>query len=81
MFYEEGSVAGIRPSHAPRLRRILTLLDHAREPRDVTIPTYRTHALSGTRAGQWSMSVNANWRVVFRFVDEDVHDVDYLDYH
>jgi proteic killer suppression protein len=45
------------------------------------IPTYRTHKLSGRREGYWSMTVNGNWRVVFRFSGKDVERVDYVDYH
>ena len=32
-------------------------------------------------AGFWSVTINGNWRVVFRFENGDVTDVDYLDYH
>lgn len=31
--------------------------------------------------GHWSIRVNANWRVVFRFLEHEVHDVDLIDYH
>jgi proteic killer suppression protein len=31
--------------------------------------------------GSWSVTVRANWRVIFRFADHDVFDIDYLDYH
>jgi proteic killer suppression protein len=68
-------------SHVARLRRILSLLDQAMTPRDLMIPTYRTHKLSGPMQGYWSMTVNGNWRVVFRFRGQDVENVDYLDYH
>ena len=65
-----------------RLRRILTVLDEARRPDDVaTRPGYRLHPLKGDRAGHWSVSVSGNWRVVFRFEDSEVVDVDLVDYH
>ena len=35
----------------------------------------------GELAGFWAVTVRANWRVIFRFEDQDVLDVDYLDYH
>ena len=31
--------------------------------------------------GQWSMSVSANWRIVFRFADGEAVDIDLVDYH
>jgi proteic killer suppression protein len=37
--------------------------------------------LTGDRAGTWSVTVRANWRVTFRFEGEDVTDVHYEDYH
>ena len=65
-----------------RLRRILTVLDGAQSPGDVaTRPGYRLHPLRGDRAGQWSVSVSGNWRVVFRFEDNEAVDVDLEDYH
>lgn len=79
--YAEGSARGLRASHVPRLRRILSLLDQAATPEDLMIPTYRTHKLSGRLKGYWSMTVNGNWRVVFRFSGKDVERVDYVDYH
>ena len=39
-----------------------------------------SHELSD-RAGFWAVTVRANWRIVFRFEDGHVLDVDYLDYH
>jgi len=37
--------------------------------------------LSGELKGYWSVTVNGNWRVIFRFVGKDAELVDYLDYH
>jgi proteic killer suppression protein len=39
------------------------------------------HALSGNYKGFWSVKVNGNWRIIFRFEDGNAYDVDYLDYH
>lgn len=61
--------------------RILGVLDVAQAPADLSIPGFRTHELRGDLAGQWSVWVNGNWRVTFRFVGQDVELVDYQDYH
>lgn len=37
--------------------------------------------LSGNREGQWSIRINDQWRVCFRFVDKDAFDVEIVDYH
>lgn len=80
-FYKTGSLAGIQPKHAARLRGQLTALSVANEPADLKRPGWRLHGLVGDRSGYWSLTVQANWRVVFRFDDTDVELVDYLDYH
>lgn len=79
--YREGSARGVQPQHAPKLIRILSLLDVAQGPEDITIPSFRAHLLKGDLAGHWSLWVNGNWRVTFKFVDTDVELVDYQDYH
>ena len=43
------------------------------------VPGYRLHQLRGDRAGEWSIYVSANWRIVFRFDGENVCDVDLTD--
>ena len=45
------------------------------------LPGFRLHPLKGTLKGFSAVTVRANWRVIFRFVDRDAHDVDYVDYH
>jgi toxin HigB-1 len=45
------------------------------------IPTLRLHELKGDRKGPWSVTVQANWRITFRFASGDADDVDYEDYH
>jgi toxin HigB-1 len=45
------------------------------------LPGFRLHSLKGDFEGFWAVTVRANWRVIFRFADGDVHDVDYVDYH
>ena len=45
------------------------------------LPAFRLHPLQGTLKGFSAVTVRANWRVIFRFVDRDAHDVDYVDYH
>ena len=39
------------------------------------------HGLSGDRAGFHSVTVQANWRLTFRFIGEDEELLDYLDYY
>jgi proteic killer suppression protein len=39
------------------------------------------HKLTGSRKGQWAMTVNGRWRICFRFADGDAWDVEIVDYH
>ncbi len=80
-FAETGSIVGIQPDHAVRLRRLLTALDVAAQPSDMDAPGNRLHALRGDLQGHWSVRVNGNWRLTFMFEDRDVILPDYQDYH
>lgn len=80
-FFRTGSQAGIQPIHAKRLREMLTALNAAAGPQDLARPSWRLHGLSGDRAGFLSLTVQANWRLVFRFDGADVELLDYVDYH
>ena len=80
-FFRTGSKAGIQPHHANRLRLQLTMLDKAREPRDMNAPEWKLHGLSGDLAGFFSITVNGNWRMTFKFDNGDAVLVDYQDYH
>lgn len=47
----------------------------------MNIHTFRLHALRGDLKGFWAVTVRANWRIIFRFVDGAARDVDLVDYH
>lgn len=44
-------------------------------------PANRLEALKGSRKGQFSMRINDQWRICFRWTDGDAHDVEIVDYH
>ncbi len=80
-FFKTGSKAGIFPSHANRIGEILLALDAASEPGDMAFDGYGLHPLHGNLEGHWSVKVNGNWRITFRFRDTDAEVVNYQDYH
>ncbi len=53
----------------------------AEGPEDLTDPGFRLHPLTGDMAGYWSIRVTRNWRVIFRFEDNETVDIDFMDYH
>jgi len=80
-FFETGNKKGIIPDHAQKLARILDRLDASVAPNDMNLPGYKLHKLTGKEEGAWSVWVNGDWRVTFRFEGKDVVAVDYRDYH
>lgn len=80
-FFRTGSKKGIQPHHATRLQLQLAALDNANRPDDMNAPNWRLHELSGNLSGHWSVWVNGNWRLTFRFDGEDAEMVDYQDCH
>lgn len=79
--YEEDDPRGVVVEHLTKLRNILARLDAAGSTEDMNLPGFNLHALKGELRGFWAVTVRANWRVIFRFIDGHAFDVDYLDYH
>lgn len=62
--------------------RKLRMLDAAIRADDLRVPPgNRLERLGGDRTGQWSIRINDQWRVCFRWSDGDAHDVAVVDYH
>jgi len=76
-----GDTSGVSGQHVKRLRSVLAALETAAVPSDMALPGARPHPLHGDRAGQWSVSISGNWRVVFEFEGRNVTNVDLVDYH
>ncbi|MGD1107052.1 MAG: type II toxin-antitoxin system RelE/ParE family toxin [Terracidiphilus sp.] len=80
-FFLTGSKAGIQPAHVKKLRIQLGVLNTAKNAARMNVPGWDLHSLKGDLAGHWSVKVNANWRLTFKFEGEDAVLVDYQDYH
>jgi toxin HigB-1 len=79
--FDDDERRGLPPEMVQRLRVILAALDAAERIEDLDRPSFRLHPLKGDLKGFWSVTVRANWRIVFRFENGDAYDVDYIDYH
>ncbi len=53
-----------------------TVVEDLRQP-----PSNRFEALIGKRVGQWSIRINGQWRICFRFESGNAFDVEIVDYH
>jgi toxin HigB-1 len=71
----------VSAEHVRKIENILGLLNAAQKVEEMNLPTFRLHPLTGDLKGFWSVTVRANWRIVFRFEDGGAFDVDLMDYH
>jgi proteic killer suppression protein len=63
-------------------RRKLRMINNAQDLRDLRSPPgNRLELLKGDRAGRYSVRINRQWRVCFRWRAGDAHDVEIVDYH
>jgi len=63
-------------------RRKLRQLNRVTEPRQLAVPRgNRLEELKGNRKGTYSIRINDQWRITFRWRDGDAHDVRIEDYH
>jgi len=81
LYYEKGDASKLQQHHVSKIRLILTRLDAVSAPNEMQVPGYDLHQLSGELKDFWSVKVNGNYRIIFRFEGKDVIDVDYIDYH
>lgn len=79
--YRGGSPSRFRAIQAVAERK-LQMLDIARRIDDLRVPPgNRLEPLKGDRQGCWSIRVNDQWRLCFRFEDGNAFDVEIVDYH
>ena len=71
----------VNEEHVRKIRQILALLSVAQSVGDLDVATFRLHPLKGDLKGFWSLTVRANWRIIFRFEDGKAFDVDLVNYH
>ena len=76
-----GDTSGVRSDLLDKVRTILAQLDDAQIVDDMRAPGFRPHTLKGDMKGYWSVTVKANWRIIFMFSDGDASNIELLDYH
>ncbi|MBI5343295.1 MAG: type II toxin-antitoxin system RelE/ParE family toxin [Deltaproteobacteria bacterium] len=80
--YETGKSKRLPSDILKSARRRLEYLDIATGVDDLkSLPSNRFHELERERKGQYSISINMQWRICFLFVDGDAYDVEITDYH
>ncbi len=79
--FEDDNPKGLNPEHVRKIRQILGVMHAAQKIAEMDVATFRLHPLTGDLKGYWSVTVRANWRIVFRFEDGKAIDVELVDYH
>jgi len=73
---------GFPPDLITIARRKLVQLNRAANLRDMSAPPgNRLESLRGDRAGRYSIRINDQWRIVFRWTSDGPADVEIVDYH
>lgn len=83
VFFKTGSTKGIQAIHANKLRILLAVLNTMTSTDDLCSKALRFHKLHGDMKDLYSITVQANWRITFKFDErtKEVYVVDYQDYH
>lgn len=81
LLFEADNPAKLPHHLIERIREILSLLDAVDVVEQMNLPGYRLHKLSGEYKEYYSVRVNANYRIIFRFTEGNAFDVNYIDYH
>jgi len=80
-YWTSGHAKGLSARDLPKIKRLLTSLNAATTPADMSLPQYRFHELKGNRKGTYSVTVRANWRLTFEWENGAAVRVDLEDYH
>jgi proteic killer suppression protein len=80
-FWERDDRSKLPADRIERIAMILDRLDSATSPEDLNLPGTGFHKLSGTSKGRYAVSVSANWRITFGWLEQDAVEVDFEDYH
>lgn len=81
--FEDGDSRDLPTEHVTKIEMILDHLQASVTIDDMDLSGFRLHRLKGNYKDYHSVVVRGNWRIIFRFDEDDgdAYDVDYLDYH
>ncbi|MDD3437043.1 MAG: type II toxin-antitoxin system RelE/ParE family toxin [Candidatus Gastranaerophilales bacterium] len=80
-YFYYGDISGIQAEHRDKIRLILSTIDSAKTIQALDVPMFKLHKLKGNLSEHYSMRVNGNWRITFKFENGDAYILDYQDYH
>ncbi|MBK1620013.1 plasmid maintenance system killer [Lamprobacter modestohalophilus] len=81
-FFQTGKSRRLPPDILKRATMRLIQIQAATQIGDLRLPpSNRLETLAHDRVGQWSIRINDQWRICFRFDNGDAFDVEIVDYH
>ena len=80
-YWISGDESHIQKEFRKRVKVRLTVMDAASSLDEIRAYGWDLHWLKGNRKEDWSLAVNASWRITFRFEDGNCVDVDFEQYH
>ncbi len=80
-FFEDDNGSKLPPDMLDRIRLIFSTLNASQKIEGMNVPAFGLHPLKGEFKGFLSVTVRANWRIIFKFVDGNAFDVNFKDYH
>jgi toxin HigB-1 len=81
LFFESDNPSKLQAHHVEKIRRILYRLDEARSVEELDVIGWNLHQLKGNLKDYWSIKINGNYRIIFRFENGNASDIDCIDYH
>jgi len=83
LLWEQGNGSKLPADQISRIERMLDVIDSVQQvPEDFgAYQNWNIHKLSGDLKDYWSIKVNKNYRIIFRFDGQHAYDLDYIDYH
>jgi toxin HigB-1 len=81
ILYDKDDRRGVSAEHVEKTARVLARLDVVTLPEQLRLPGFRLHRFEGDLAGYWSVAIRGDWRVIFRFDQGNITDVDLVEYN
>lgn len=85
LFWTKGDKSKLPPNMISKIERVLTIIDYLEVvPDDLEDLNFlRPHPLKGNLKDFWSMEISGNWRIIFKFENQNgsAYDLDFIDYH
>jgi proteic killer suppression protein len=81
LLWTKGDGSKLPPEQLHRIKKVLNLINYLEDvPKDLEpVKNLRPHLLKGDLKDFWSLDISGNYRIVFKFIDGNAYDLDYLD--